>query len=151
MAYNIQQFQSGCQCIIAEINFLSTFFKKMSKSAADYPKQSASFVPLRRGELGRSEPVSHQKIYPLEKISNTTQRITPNKAPALYRCIYNRKIVKNNCESNCLGFTVKYELGRSEPVSHQKIYSLEKISNTTQRVTLSNTPKSVQKQLLNIL
>jgi hypothetical protein len=85
VAYNIQQFQSGCQCIIAEINFLSTFFKKMSKSAADYPKQSASFVPLRRGELGRSEPVSHQKIYPLEKISNTTQRVTLSNAPALHR------------------------------------------------------------------
>ena len=39
---------------------------------------------------------------------------------ALHHCLYNRKSVKNYCESNSLAFTNKNETGRGEPESHQK-------------------------------
>ena len=38
---------------------------------------------------------------------------------ALHHCLYNRKSVKNYCESNSLAFTNKNETGRGEPESHQ--------------------------------
>lgn len=72
MAYNIQQFQSGCQCIIAEINFLSTFFKKMSKSAAGYPKQCASFVPLNvTSKSVKTEKFTNYTLYFFRSASST--------------------------------------------------------------------------------
>ena len=60
----------------------------MSSSGLPQAKRP-SFAPLRRGELGRSEPESHQNnTQRVNKISIRIQRIAPSKATELCTAAY---------------------------------------------------------------